>query len=146
MKYMWLLILFLYISVGLCGLMYSEEGFVSEEVADGFSFVSSASEDGKRWKVDGDRARFLLDGFIEIDGVKAVVFGKDEERYYLFTDQARINKNFTKILSDKFVRMVRGEAEITGVGLEWSAEKKVVIIKKNVTVIITSEEGKEFIK
>lgn len=128
------------------GMLFSQEALTKEEVTDGFSFVSSAIGNDKRWKIDGDRARFRTDGFIEIDGVRAEVFGKNEEKYYILTDRARINRNFTKIISDERITIIRGEAQITGDGLLWDADKKIAIIKKNVKVVILRKEGKRFVK
>ena len=146
MRFIKILGIFLCMCAGLSGLFSADDGVISEEVADGFSFLSTAIGSDKRWKVDGDSARFLLDGSIEITGVKAEVFGRAEETYYVYTDRALVNRNFNEIKSDTVVRIIRGETEISGEGLEWNADKKVAIIKKNVKVIIIRGAGEDFLQ
>jgi lipopolysaccharide export system protein LptC len=114
----------------------ADEGSSREEITGGFRFASPGFKDGYRWKVEGDRARFISPEVIEISPVRAVISSETESEYVIKMDWAQLNRTTKDVWSDAQVEVIKDNSKMTGIGLRWYTARKLVRILKNVKMTL----------
>jgi hypothetical protein len=123
---------------------FAEGESSGDEITGGFRFASPGAGDQYRWKVEGDRARFISKDVIEISPVKAIVWSEKESEYLIKADWARLDKTTKDIWTDSPVEIIKGNSKMTGVGLKWFTAKKRVRILKDVKMTLDLGEAKQW--
>lgn len=114
-----------------------------KQVKNGFSLVAPGMDENSRWKVDGDSANFMSDGRIEVLGVRAQVVDDKGRVNKIYAEKAYVDRSTGKVETDVFVRMSREGLDITGTGLVWEPDKKIIHIEKDVRIVMKSDARKE---
>ena len=106
---------------------------LGDEITGGFKFASPAFEKEGRWKVEGDKAKFISSEIIEVSPVRAVVYGNGSPDILIRMDRAQINRSTKDVWSDA-----------VATGMQWDTAKKVVTLLKDVKMKIDVEEAKQW--
>ncbi len=117
---------------------------IRDEITGGFRFVSPGLSDQKRWKVEGDKAKFISKKIIEITPARAVVYNGSKPEYFIKAEWARMNKLTKDVWTEGRVEIIRGSSKITGKGLRWKTEQKQVSILSDVKMSLSMDESKQW--
>lgn len=117
---------------------------MKDEITGGFRFISPGLSDQNRWKVEGDKARFISRKIIEITPARAVVYNGSVQEYFINAEWARMNKVTKDLWTEGNVEIVRGNSKITGKGLRWETNKKQVSILSDVKMSLSMDESKQW--
>ena len=117
---------------------------MKDEITGGFRFVSPGLSGQKRWKVEGDKAKFISQKIIEVTPARAVVYNGTTPEYFIKADWARMNKENKNIWTEGKVEIIRGNSKITGKGLNWETDKKQVSILSDVKMTLSMNESKQW--
>lgn len=121
----------------------AEDQPLGDEITGGFKFASPAFEKEGRWKVEGDRAKFISADIIEVSPVRAIVYGNDGPDIFIRMDWAQIDRNTKDMWTDAIVEIQRGNSTVTANGMRWETSKKIITLLKNVKMMIDVEEAKQ---
>lgn len=124
------------------GLVYAKNAV--DEITGGFRFVSPGVEGQKRWKIEGDKAKFISLKVIEVVPVRAIVYNGQDPEYCIRTDWARMNKDTKSVWTDAPVEIIKGDSRVTGIGLRWKTKKKRVTILSHVKMTLDVDEAKQW--
>lgn len=113
------------------------------EVEEGVSIFDTDKDGNRIWELHGTSARFLDDGFVELEDLKLIFYGKssDKDEVVIHSSRAQINQSSKLIRTDQIVNIVSSDMDVTGKGLRGDMSSKVVHLKSNVKVILTGTAG-----
>ena len=141
--------LFFFLSVFLCLPVIFRGGRGSAEETEskigGFRFYITDDNGKQKGVVNGFKADFLSPNEIEITDASARITDIGKIPILIQTSSCIFIKDKSHIVSDRPV-VIKTEAqgvEINGIGLEWSLEKKILIIKKDVIVDVLKSLSKK---
>lgn len=111
------------------------------KVEDGVHIFDLNNKKGKSWELHGKSAKFLDDGFVEVENINVIMYtdSSGTNKVDIISPSAQINQGTKQVKTDKNVTITSKDMIITGEGLDGDMQKKKVQIKKNVKVIITGE-------
>ncbi len=120
----------------------SENGVSIGTVEDGVSIFDMNNQGQRAWEVHGKSAKFIEDGFVEIDEVQAIFYeNKDQSSQVVITSpSAQINQATKQVRTDQSVTITTQDMIITGDQMEGNMRDKQVQLKRNVRVVITGDQ------
>ena len=110
-------------------------------VEDGVHIFDLNDKKGKAWELHGKSAKFLDDGFVEVENINVIMYtdSSDSDKVEINSPSAQINQGTKQVRTDKNVTITSKDMIITGEGLTGNMKDKEVQIKNNVRVVITGE-------
>ena len=138
---------FFHISILLFSLFLLRGLGISEEVdtkVGGFRFYLTDDDGKKRGVVNGHKADFISPDEIEITDASAQITDLGKHPVLIQTPNCIFIKSASKIVSELPVVIGTVGVEINGIGMDWSFDKKTLIIHKDVIVDLAKNIQDEF--
>ena len=129
----------LFVLCSVVDLIGAEDESVSiGEVEKGVAIFDTDKDGSRIWELHGSSARFLDDGFIEINDLELIFYGKssDKNEVVIRSSKAQMNQSSKLVRTDQVVNIVSGDMDVTGKGLDGDMSSKIVHLKSNVKVIL----------
>ena len=133
---------YIFIALINCVQLVADEKEVSiGTVKDGVHIFDLNDKKGKAWELHGKSAKFLDDGFVEVENINVIMYtdSSDTDKVEINSPLAQINQSTKQVRTDKNVTITSKDMIITGEGLEGNMKDKEVQIRNNVRVVITGE-------
>ena len=120
----------------------SDNGVSIGTVEDGVSIFDMNNQGQRAWEVHGKSAKFVADGFVEIDEVQAIFYENNDQasQVVITSPSAQINQSTKQVRTDQSVTITTQDMIITGDQMQGNMRDKQVQLKRNVRVVITGDQ------
>lgn len=106
--------------------------------------VPQRDDDGNlKWKLIGERAVIRPDGLMDIQNARAEFYTSNAVDMVFSSPTCLLDRANNRATTDDHVRIDRQNMVLTGIGGEWDGNNSSLVIRSNVTVIITNTNGQQ---
>ena len=103
--------------------------------------VPERDENGNlKWKLLGERAVIRPDGLMDIQNARAQFYTSNQMDMVFSSPTCLLDRTSNHATTQDAVRIDRENMVLTGIGGEWDGNTSSLVIRSNVTVIITSSQ------
>lgn len=110
----------------------------------GFSFEVPGKNGSRCAVINGTNAIVAPGGIVEVSDIKTKIFCEDGREVYVTSDKGIFDRNSGEVRTESPVRIVSKDMIITGRGLLWHPNNKLIQIKEHVRVEMTSSKDAQW--